>query len=169
MVAVSLKKLTPARAAPSPTGRVGAQFVEMPLSHHADVESMVSHALASGQRPSLDDADLEAPSVGTGWIDRIEAAIGSADSTLLDALDEIRRLDRVLRSKTQKLARVRRRGRLQAMGAHAEAAEDEPSAAALHVAPAADTAERPRSRASDDELREPVSYTHLTLPTICSV
>lgn len=126
----------------------------MPLSHHADVESMVSHALASGQRPSLDDADLEAPSVGTGWIDRIEAAIGSADSTLLDALDEIRRLDRVLRSKTQKLARVRRRGRLQAMGAHAEAAEDEPSAAALHVAPAADTAERPRSRASDDELRE---------------
>lgn len=128
-------------------------MVELPPSHEAHVAERVKAALASGDRHSLDETDAaddadqaeadapadapadlpaESPSAraSAGWIDRIEAAIDGADSPLLDALAEMRRLDALLRAKASKLRRVRSRGRAQAQGAQAEAVVEDGGRAA---------------------------------------
>ncbi|KAJ1631818.1 hypothetical protein T492DRAFT_1143753 [Pavlovales sp. CCMP2436] len=115
----------PPPARPPDSAPASAQLVEFSAEHDADVAGMVRSAITSGERPSLDDADTTPPSLGESWIDRIELGIDGADSALVAAVGEMRRLDRVLRAKTQKLARVRRRGRVELEGLAALAAEDQ--------------------------------------------
>jgi hypothetical protein len=76
----------------------------------------------SGARAQA-DADLRAARAAPSavpsrmsWLDRIEMSVDPSDLALVAAVGEMRKLDRVLRSKTHKLHRFRRKAQLESQG-----------------------------------------------------